>query len=58
MKTLSILFYIIGSILLVSSCFVTNAAADWWLGGAAVIALIIGCICQFNNNRTTNLHHL
>ncbi|MBD5292608.1 MAG: hypothetical protein HDS23_05075 [Bacteroides sp.] len=57
MKALSIIFYIIGSILLVTSCFVTNISADWWLGGAAVVALIIGCVCQFNANRSASLHH-
>lgn len=58
MKTLSILFYALGSILLVTSCFVTNISADWWLGGAAVAALIIGCVCQFNVNRSNQYHHL
>lgn len=58
MKTLSILFYIIGSVLLVTSCFVTSISADWWLGGAAVVALIIGCIFQFNVNRASQAHHI
>lgn len=58
MKTMSIIFYIIGSILLVTSCFVTNVSTDWWLGGAAVVALIVGCVFQFNANRSANLHHL
>ncbi|MDE6010673.1 MAG: hypothetical protein K2F87_04395 [Muribaculaceae bacterium] len=58
MKTLSILFYVIGSIMLVASCFVKSVSADWWLGGAAVVALIVGCVFQFNVNRTNQFHHL
>ena len=58
MKTLSIIFYIIGSVLLIASCFVTSISATWWLGGSAVVALIAGCIFQFNANRHSQLHHL
>ncbi|MDE6810985.1 MAG: hypothetical protein K2J15_01400 [Muribaculaceae bacterium] len=58
MKTLSILFYVIGSILLIVSCFVQSVAATWWLGGSAVLALILGCVCQFNVSRRNELHHL
>ncbi|MDE6271533.1 MAG: hypothetical protein K2M31_00820 [Muribaculaceae bacterium] len=58
MKTLSIIFYVIGSILLIASCFTMSVATTWWLGGSAVVALIIGCVCQFNANRTNQLHHL
>ncbi|MBD5419554.1 MAG: hypothetical protein HDR48_05925 [Bacteroides sp.] len=57
MKALSILFYVIGSILLIISCFVTSVSATWWLGGSAVLALIIGCIFQFNVNRVNQFHH-
>lgn len=48
MKTLSIIFYIIGSCLLIASCFTTGVAITWILGGAAVVCLIVGCIFQFN----------
>lgn len=47
MKTLSILAYIIGSGLLIASCFTTGVTLTWVLGGCAVVALIIGCILQF-----------
>lgn len=59
MKTLSIIFYIIGSILLIASCFTASVAATWWLGGIAVVCLIGGCIFQFNSNRNQNMvrHH-
>ncbi len=58
MKTLSIISYIIGSILLIISCFTTGVAATWWLGGLAVAFLILGCIFQFNNNKTKDyIHH-
>lgn len=58
MKTLYILSYVIGSVLLIASCFTTSVATTWWLGGAAVVALIAGCIFQFNSNRHNQLHHL
>ena len=58
MKALSIIFYIAGSILLIASCFVRSVSADWWLGASAVVALIIGCICQFNVNRACHIHQL
>ncbi|MBD5172740.1 MAG: hypothetical protein HDT02_05940 [Bacteroidales bacterium] len=48
MKTLSILGYIIGSILLIISCFTTGVTVTWVLGGAAVVFLILGCVFQFN----------
>lgn len=51
MKTLSIIFYIIGSILLIISCFTTSVSLTWWLGGIAVVCLIGGCIFQFNSSR-------
>lgn len=47
MKTLSIITYAIGGILLIISCFTTGVAATWWLGGIAVALLILGCIFQF-----------
>lgn len=55
MKALSILCYIIGSGLLIASCFTTGIAVTWSLGGAAVLVLILGCIFQFNTN---NQHHM
>lgn len=48
MKALSIICYIIGAILLAASCFTNGVALTWWLGGAAVVLLILGCIFQFN----------
>lgn len=50
MKTLAIILYIIGSGLLIASCFTTGIALTWWLGGAAVVSLIAGCIFQYNAN--------
>lgn len=59
MKTLSILAYAVGSILLIISCFTTGIAATWWFGGSAVLFLILGCIFQFNSNKDRNFlnHH-
>lgn len=58
MKTLSVITYAIGFILLIASCFTTGVAATWWLGGLAVLFLIVGCIFQFNSlNREKNYYH-
>lgn len=57
MKTLSIIFYIIGSILLIASCFTTSVTATWWLGGIAVVALIVGCVFQFNSNQSNQANY-
>ncbi len=57
MKTLSIISYIIGSILLIVSCFTTGVAVTWWIGGIAVLFLILGCIFQFNVNKNNNYLH-
>ena len=59
MKTLSIVFYVIGSILLIVSCFTTSLTATWWLGGIAVVALIAGCVFQYGASRHNNsyIHH-
>lgn len=59
MKTLSIIFYILGSVMLIVSCFITSVALTWWLGGIAVVLLIIGCVFQFNANQRQNYvkHH-
>lgn len=56
MKTLSILTYTIGFILLLVSCFTQGVTLTWWLGGAAVFFLIIGCIFQFNSIKNTYSH--
>lgn len=48
MKTLSNISYVLGAILLIISCFVTTIAATWWLGGIAIVLLIIGAIFQYN----------
>lgn len=55
MKTLSIISYAIGCILLMISCFTTSISLTWWLGGIAVLFLIGGCIFQFNVVKET--HH-
>lgn len=59
MKTLSIILYVIGAILLLISCFTTSVAATWWLGGIALAFLIGGCVCQFNvkKHETDYLSH-
>lgn len=54
MKTLSIISYIIGSGLLIASCFTTGLTLTWILGGVAVLCLILGCVFQFNS---TKAHH-
>lgn len=58
MKTLSILSYIIGSILLIISCFTTGITATWVLGGVAVAFLILGCVFQYNSHGKTTVNHL
>lgn len=57
MKALSIISYIIGSILLIVSCFTTGVTLTWWLGGIAVFFLIIGCIFQFNATKNRGMVH-
>lgn len=49
MRTLSIISYVIGSILLIVSCFTSGLTITWCVGGAAVAFLIIGCVLQFNS---------
>ena len=56
MKTLSILFYIIGSILLIISCFTTGVTVTWILGGLSILFLIAGCICQYNTSKHNDIH--
>lgn len=56
MKTLSIVCYLIGSVLLIISCFVSSLAAIWWLGGIAVLFLIAGCVFQYKT-RSVNYRH-
>ena len=53
MKALSIIFYVIGCGLLIASCF-TSEILTWWLGGGAVVALILGCIFQYNSRSNSN----
>lgn len=48
MKAASIILYVIGAGLLVASVFTTGFALTWWLGAGAIVALIIGAVCQFN----------
>ncbi len=51
MKTLYIISYIIGSVLLIISCFTTGVAATWWIGGIALLFLVLGCVFQFNSSK-------
>ena len=55
MKTLSIISYIIGAILLIVSCFMNSEAATWWIGGIAVIFLIGGCVFQYTSKTNRRL---
>ncbi len=57
MKTLSIVSYIIGAILLIISCFTTGVTLTWWMGGIALVFLIGGCIFQYNTTKTRYMHH-
>lgn len=58
MKTLSIIAYAVGFVLLLISCFTTGVALTWWMGGLAVLFLIVGCIFQFNSmRRNGNYYH-
>ncbi|MCM1370039.1 MAG: hypothetical protein NC204_06665 [Candidatus Amulumruptor caecigallinarius] len=56
MKTLSIICYVIGSGLLIASCFTTGITVTWVLGAAAVVLLVLGCVFQFNNTRRNQTH--
>lgn len=57
MKTLSILFYIIGSGLLIASCFTTGVTLIWILGGVAVVCLVLGCVFQFYTTNRKTIHY-
>ena len=57
MKTLSILAYIIGSGLLIASCFTTGVSLTWALGGSAVVCLILGCVFQFSSAHRKSVHN-
>jgi len=58
MKTLSIICYVIGSGLLIASCFTTGVTLTWVLGGLSVVFLILGCVFQFySHNKTLNHYH-
>lgn len=56
MKTLSIVSYIVGSILLIVSCFTTGVTVTWILGGLAVVFLVVGCVFQFYVNKARMNH--
>lgn len=51
MKKMSVISYIVGSLLLLISCFTLNITLTWWLGAFAVLFLTLGCIFQFNVRR-------
>lgn len=57
MKTLAIISYAIGCILLLVTCFTTSITATWWLGIIAIITLIAGCIFQYNSNHQGQNHY-
>ena len=61
MKILFIILYIVGSILLIVSCFINNELATWWTGGIALILLVLGCLFQFfgaNKNKKSDYNSL
>lgn len=57
MKTLSIICYIIGSGMLIASCFTTGITLTWVLGGVAVLFLVLGCVFQFYTHNRSAAHH-
>lgn len=60
MKSLSIIFYVVGSILLIVSCFTSGVTVTWILGGLSVLFLTAGCVFQYcvnKNNVRTPKHH-
>lgn len=57
MKALSIIAYILGSGLLIASCFTTGITLTWVLGGAAVVFLILGCVFQFNTHSSHRVNY-
>ncbi len=57
MYILSIISYVIGAILLGISCFTINVATTWWLGGIAVVFLVLGCVFQYNATKKRDLIH-
>lgn len=57
MKAMSLICYIVGSILLIASCFTSGVTVTWILGGAAVVFLIVGCVFQFNTRNVKSMHH-
>lgn len=60
MRTLSVIFYVAGSALLIASCFTPSVSLTWWFGVVAVAFLIVGCVLQFNFKKTPHYvdrHH-
>lgn len=51
MKTVSIIAYIAGTLLLMTTCFLTNVALLWWISAIAALLLVVGCVLQFNYRR-------
>ncbi len=56
MKALSIISYAIGFVLLIVSCFTTGVALTWWLGGVALICLILGCVFQYQLTKNRDFY--
>lgn len=54
MKTFAIISYLIGSVLLIISCFTSSVAETWWLGGISLLFLIAGCVFQYNATKSGN----
>lgn len=61
MEKMSITAYILGSIMLIVSCFTPSVTLTWLFGALAVAFLIVGCILQFNAHRIVQhnyiIHH-
>ena len=57
MKILSVICYIIGCGLLITSCFTTGVTLTWALGGAAVVFLTSGCVFQFYTQNKKSMDH-
>ena len=53
MKILSILSYVIGSLLLIISCLTASASATWVISSMAMVLLIAGCVFQFAVSKHT-----
>lgn len=53
MKVLSILSYVIGSLLLIISCLTASVSATWVISGMAMVLLVAGCVFQYAVSKHT-----